>query len=1071
MKTKYSIGFTALITFLHFSYTGSAQVYNYPKQKASENPFARRSEIQGNSELFFVYDSLSGGSYIPNQRVYDFISGPPANLAWLVNPVYNGAPVNNGSRHIAVAVGDFDGNYRDNVVEAWESPGQQILITIPNIPANLNVTGYTQVINPGPLAVPSGATFIGRIRLATGDFDGDGKAEFVMAYRNRTDLKIHLDIYDVDSATFNMMLIASIADETLPQTAAVHECFDITTRDLDADGISEIVLASAQYTTNNKYSIYDKIYQVTMSPLPTIIAKAKTVIDSTNIINADFLNISVAAADFNGDISPEIITVYGHQGIIGQTDTWMRITRPADDSLTTPLTPDWLELMYLVPTYDSAAYSVNSLETFSIAVGDINLDGHDDLVAGLSDQCKVYMIDSAYNFIQIGSPLGGVGQNYDVLNYDCYTTLGDINQDGRLDILNVRNTVTFGPPDNQSFSIVAHTLDSATNSFVLLANHSIAWNYTLNNLNEVRQFAIIAGDFDGDKAGFRKGRSYLATHVIQPLVTLNAPPIHFDIVPDSSTIPFDVCQCFPNPVSNCLFYSTYTQASSSSLTLETQFNSDWSVSAEFSTPSIPIGPVEIGLKLESTYGKKFSRTNTTGLTIKTTQGSSAYFDDQYYATITTYVVWEYPVYVDDTLMCYVTSFYPKSTNDLWVSASSIPAGDGFYPTHEPGNILSYRSSGTPKEVSDSIFGNSGWVISQTLGPKNIGVSFSQISSSVTGATKSLSLKASAEIGAFDAGLNLSGEYKYETISTQTVSAQNDIDINSFVNSRSGAGGDYTIIPYFGWGLEGAITIDYQVDPAGPWWNQFYTSPDPALLLPLHLFPEMGYSLPPPQDEYRIRTKSLVLNVRDPQQGDTINMLAKIYNYSLTPMTDSVELRFYYGDPDNGGTPITDVNGNTSVFTGLLQNQGLDSVYFKFCLLPAPGSFDHRIFVVLDPSNSILETHENNNKGWIGMGAYYPLNVGIDEEIANQNSSMTLWPLWPNPVRDVTYMKVEIQKAGHLDINVYDLRGALIRNVAQGNYLPGEQLFMFDASGLSNGIYFYTARFGDITNTYKMVVLH
>ena len=1047
--------------------TVNAQVYQFPKVIADENPFARRSEIKGNSELFFIYDSLAGGNYFQNQRIYDFISGPPSNLAWLARDVYNGAPNNHGSRHMAVAAGDFNGDYRDNVVVAWEDTNQQIIITIPNIPSNLNVNGYTQVINPGPLAIPSGATFNGRLRLATGDFDGDGKSEFVIAYRNRNDQMIHLDVYDVDSATFSMTLIASIADEILPQSAIVHECYDIAARDLDADGIPEIVLASAQYTASNKYMIYDKIYLASQGPPLTLTPKAKTVIDSTSIDNSDALNVAVGIADLNGDISPEIITVYGHQGM-GFTDTWMRITRPADDSLTNPLQPDWLELMYLVPAYDSASFSVNELETFCIVTGDINQDGHDDLVIGLSDYCSVYTIDSVFNFIPIGSPLG-TAQNHDYHNYDSYTTIGDINQDGKLDIINVRNQVVFGPPDYQSFYIVAHTLNAAGTGFDILANNDDVWNYTFSSANEIRQFAIVAGDFNGDKIGFRPGKKFIVSNVIQPLVTLNAPPIHFDFVPDTSTIPFDICQCFPNPVSNCQFYSTYTQASSTSLTLETQFTSDWSVSSLVGLPAIQIGPVGIKGELELTYGSKFTKTNSKTITIKTTQGSSAYFDDQYYATVATYIVWEYPVYVGDTLICYVTSVVPKSTNDLWVSASALPAGDGFYSRHEPGNILSYRPSNTAKEVSDSIFGNSGWVISQTLGPKNIGISLGQISSSMTGSTYSFSLKVAAEAGALGAKVGMSGQFQWETMSTQTVTAQNDIDISSYVNSRSGVGGDYTIIPYFGWGLDGAITLDYKVDPSGPWWNQYYAAPDPALLLPLHNFPEMGYTLPPPQDEYRIRTKSLTLNTRNPQSGNTVKMLARVFNYSILPMTDSIEVRFYYGDPDAGGIPISDLDGNTSAYTKILPDQYLDSVYFEFAFIPPPNNYDNRIFVVLDPSNNIQEVHENNNKGWIEMGIYFPLNLAVDENLTNPG--LTLWPLWPNPVKDIAILKVDIHKSDHLLINLYDGMGKFILNVTNAEYNIGENLFSMDVSGLSNGIYFYSVTLGEITNTYKMVVIH
>src|SRR5688572_30545300 len=105
--------------------------FTFPKANADANPFSRRTELRGNSEVYFVYDSLdqNTNTYIPKQQIIDHSYTSPNNWDW--NPNYQNGVNNEANRHIAVAKGDFNGDYLDDIVQAWQGPSRNIVINIP----------------------------------------------------------------------------------------------------------------------------------------------------------------------------------------------------------------------------------------------------------------------------------------------------------------------------------------------------------------------------------------------------------------------------------------------------------------------------------------------------------------------------------------------------------------------------------------------------------------------------------------------------------------------------------------------------------------------------------------------------------------------------------------------------------------------------------------------------------------------------------------------------------------------------------------------------------------------------
>lgn len=77
--------------------------------------------------------------------------------------------------------------------------------------------------------------------------------------------------------------------------------------------------------------------------------------------------------------------------------------------------------------------------------------------------------------------------------------------------------------------------------------------------------------------------------------------------------------------------------------------------------------------------------------------------------------------------------------------------------------------------------------------------------------------------------------------------------------------------------------------------------------------------------------------------------------------------------------------------------------------------------------------------------------------------------YPNPFNNNTAIAFEIPKDTYVSIQVYNIFGAKIAELAGKEYSAGEHTVEFDAQNLSDGIYFYSIKAGDYFASRKMTV--
>jgi hypothetical protein len=113
--------------------------------------------------------------------------------------------------------------------------------------------------------------------------------------------------------------------------------------------------------------------------------------------------------------------------------------------------------------------------------------------------------------------------------------------------------------------------------------------------------------------------------------------------------------------------------------------------------------------------------------------------------------------------------------------------------------------------------------------------------------------------------------------------------------------------------------------------------------------------PSNQPDLAISSSDIILNKNKPYSGETVSISVEVRNIG-TAEANSVTVAAYYGDPAFNGQPITPDATKTITVVGAEQSQ---FVTMSWDTTGITGS--HDVFIVLDPSNSITESDEDNNK--------------------------------------------------------------------------------------------------------------
>ncbi len=126
------------------------------------------------------------------------------------------------------------------------------------------------------------------------------------------------------------------------------------------------------------------------------------------------------------------------------------------------------------------------------------------------------------------------------------------------------------------------------------------------------------------------------------------------------------------------------------------------------------------------------------------------------------------------------------------------------------------------------------------------------------------------------------------------------------------------------------------------------------------------------------------------------------------------------------------------------------------------------------SYTIWEDSSSNNRiNLFGKGRY-EIVVGIEEK-EEFPTEFVLEQNYPNPFNPSTTIQYSIptvQTHGYASVQlvVYDILGREVATLVNSEQMPGSYSVMFDASGLTSGLYFYKLSSGGFISTKKMILI-
>jgi hypothetical protein len=97
-------------------------------------------------------------------------------------------------------------------------------------------------------------------------------------------------------------------------------------------------------------------------------------------------------------------------------------------------------------------------------------------------------------------------------------------------------------------------------------------------------------------------------------------------------------------------------------------------------------------------------------------------------------------------------------------------------------------------------------------------------------------------------------------------------------------------------------------------------------------------------------------------------------------------------------------------------------------------------------------------------------IAIEKKVMNIPDKFELVQNYPNPFNPSTTIKFLLPVNDKVTIDVFDITGKHIANIVNENLKAGTHEVVFDASGLSSGIYFYRMISSKLSETKKMILV-
>lgn len=950
-----------------------------PLQPAVPDPLVHDYIMGHSAELVTSWSGIDSGQL--HRAVYDPTGfGIPELSDEMIQTAELARPAASAGEVDTVAA-DLDASGQDEVITVVESDAGSELVIASVSPEDLTLEDRGSLALPDAISAP---------RVGAGNLDSDPAQELFVSGRT-LDGEVVLVIVDAADLD-NPRILAELdpgARTVASQTMLDSRWSDLAVADFDGDGYAEAVVVASGPDRNILLRSYDLQPGVDGTP-PQLAPRGQFSTTWTDGLDTladpedyDLVRLAVSAGDFDDD-HPEELALAWQIAADEESHGFLQIVSMSADLMSIEEGP---------PTEQGSSLDSGGFP-LAIEVEDFDGDGRDDCLSAMYGSARLFHVapvaeeDGVILTLVAGATLPLVASPSLSSRSDRrFLAVADADgessyeEDGppallEVAVLGIAEVEIEGGDIAKRMSVTAYRYAPETGSFDLVTSSDVG------DFDDPPPMALAAGDFDGD--ALRLGKPVLSRTVsaLEPLVILNAPPTHFDLVPGAGC-PEELCdinRCYGDEA--CAFSASHEVSVSQRIEFSTGFNSEWIISSGSVSPAasnIPIASVE--KKLEAKMGRHFSRSSHYRWSFTVENRQDAVVDDFIYAAVVDYDVWEYPIYESQELQGYVMVLVPTLRQRRWFDSKSFTARD-YQPSHEAGNILSYRDiiglADSP-EIAEAVrvveadartlggFAGSSWSMTEE------GTEVDQVS------YRSSESAPAWMRGAFDPGMTaleevagrILGDYSEETISTHGSSVEDRQGLSvEFGTVDLGIGNvRYTVTPFVYWREEGTMVLDYAVAPelapAGwpeTFWDEHYQGADLTMVLPWRLDAAKGIALSEPEQvsqsrDVRFQPPFGVL-------GQEVTIEAVVRNFGLEDTAAPATVRFYLGDPDRDGELLADGAGQTEFQTEDAVASRSSAVASMSWLIPEdfPSRFV-RVYAVLDPDDDQAELVETNNLGW------------------------------------------------------------------------------------------------------------
>lgn len=128
------------------------------------------------------------------------------------------------------------------------------------------------------------------------------------------------------------------------------------------------------------------------------------------------------------------------------------------------------------------------------------------------------------------------------------------------------------------------------------------------------------------------------------------------------------------------------------------------------------------------------------------------------------------------------------------------------------------------------------------------------------------------------------------------------------------------------------------------------------------------------------------------------------------------------------------------------------------------------------SNTILSlARDSSGNLWIGtFGGLAVYNEGgivhVNNTILTIPKEFRLHQNFPNPYNSETKILFTLKDNTEISLTIYDISGRLVSKLLQGRLQPGNHSIIFKSENLPSGVYFYTLKSSEYSETKKMVLV-